>query len=296
MTKKPRKSPRKFDLSQHAERGIGKPQKPQQKSLKHCGANAQGGGGFQPGNTCGKDEGGTATAEDEDAAEVAHIEAKEFEYRTFEEQAKLWRTKNNTKGELKKPEGRIGVPGELDGLKKADLTDSQHKLMERYIEPGGGYSEVKKKGEAWVKSGRDADLNGIFDATQLALQGWDGKHAHVYRGAVLDASHPLAADIMAGTVGPGSLIDATGGTFESWSTDFTEARQFSSAALLKKQKLGIVLERIAPKKDAVMVGKLLPTTVRRYEEGEWVFRNAEVQGKYRIAGVYVGSRFLKADD
>lgn len=95
------------------------------KSGSDCGANAEGGGGFQPGNTCGREDGGEA---EQVPDKKAVRDRKQKEKRTRERlylEAELMRATGWTTEELYSKTEQFNSAGEIDAWMRGELDKRQ---------------------------------------------------------------------------------------------------------------------------------------------------------------------------
>jgi hypothetical protein len=263
--------------------------------LKHCGANKEGGGGFQPGNSCGKESGGTATADEDDDAEddpeevFDRILAKPYHERTKAEQQTLW---TQYADEPEKLPGAVQADDREWRSTQLDLDQEEARAVQSYTMQGKNYKEARQRGRDWAEGKPDEAWDSVYRQTQEVI---GDEPVLVYRGYRLNQDEPLFKEIERGMVGPGTILETSHASFESWSGTFLEAEMFARGIgkRRKEGQIGIVVETVAPAKDVAMSALNLSEyeidgVKQRVitEQNEVVLkRGSNPQRKVRIVGV-----------
>jgi hypothetical protein len=149
-----------------------------------------------------------------------------------------------------------GGGGGFSYSNRSPRSDHAAAVLDQWTTPATGsrqgeYDEVRKRGEAWVKGGKDQGFDDLYTETQQTLKEKGVKELKVYRGVDLPHDHPLAQAVMSGKIKEGSTIEASGMAISSWSDKQGVANQFADSVSMraeraagKRQSVGIVLERV----------------------------------------------------
>ncbi len=195
------------------------------------------------------------------------------------------------------PEGGQFGSGGSGGGSSADSPVSDHAaaVLDQWTTPSTGsregeYEAIRKRGEEWVKGGKDQGFQDLYDETQARLKSAGVKEIEAFRGMDIPSNHPLAKAIADGKINVGDEFNASGMVLNSWSEDGDVATRFADNPLARAERntgardtIGIVVQRVVKAEDVVTGARVHTGFLNG--ENELVAKNTGPT-KVMIVGIY----------